>query len=145
MEAQFLRIRGRERIYPVSRLNPDKQEVLVETELGELPFPMASVEFISLEELKTSVTPSDSDTDPSIPEVDLHGMVVEDALDELDRAIENAVAAGKSKLLVIHGKGAGTLRQAAWEFLRKDPRVGKFSLDHTKYDATGATLVELSD
>lgn len=141
MEAQFLRIRGRERIYPVTRLNPEKQEVLVETELGELPFPMTSVEFITLDELKESV--SRSDPHPAIPEVDLHGMGVDDALDELDRAIENALAAGSGKLLVIHGKGSGTLRLAVWDSLRKDVRVGRFALDHTTYDGTGATRVEL--
>ena len=141
MEAQFLRIRGRERIYPVSRLNPETQEVVVETELGELPFPVTSVEFITLEELKESV--SRSDPHPATPKLDLHGLHVEEALDELDRAIENAIAAGSGKLLVIHGKGAGVLRQAVWEHLRQDIRVGKFSLDHTSFDGTGATLVQL--
>lgn len=143
MDAQFLRIRGRERIYPVSRVNSEKQEVLVETELGELPFPLTSVEFVSLEDLKTSVSRSDQDQPSATPEIDLHGLNVEDALDELDRAIENAAAAGSAKILVIHGKGAGTLRLAVWDYLRKDVRVGRFALDHTKYDGTGATRVEL--
>lgn len=143
MDAQFLRIRGRERIYPVARLNTEKQEVLVETELGELPFPLASVEFISLEDLKTGMSRSNDNPNPALPQVDLHGMHVEDALDEVDRAIENAVAAGSRRLLVIHGKGSGTLRQAVWEYLRSDSRVGRFALDHTAYDGTGATRVEL--
>ena len=141
MEAQFLRIRGRVRIYPVSRYNPEKQEVVVETELGELPFPVSSVEFISMEDLKRPM-PS-SDQTPAVAQVDLHGMTVEDGLDELDRAIENALAAGSPRLRVIHGKGTGTLRQAVWEHLRQDTRVDRFALDHTTYDGTGVTLVEL--
>ncbi len=141
MEAQFLRIRGRERIYPVSRLSPDTAEVIVETELGELPFPITSVEFISLEDLKTTVAryPGDS----AVPEIDMHGMRVEEALDALDRAIENAIAAGSSKLRVIHGKGTGAIREAVWESLRHDERIGRFALDHTVYDGTGSTLVDI--
>lgn len=141
MEARFLRIRGRERIYPVSRLNPESNEVIVETELGDIPLPMASVDFISLEELRTPMFRPDENS--ASAQVDLHGMNVEDALDELDRAIENALAAGREKLLVIHGKGTGTLRQAVWEHLRQDTRVGRFALDYTTLDGTGATRVEL--
>ncbi len=142
MEAQFLRIRGRERIYPVSRMNPTANEVVVDTEIGEVPIPLASVEFIHLEELKPPV--ASSDRNPVFPEIDLHGLTVEVALDELDRAIENALAAGSRHLLVIHGKGTGTLREAVWEKLRHDSRVDRFALDHTRIDGTGATRVNLA-
>lgn len=141
MEAQFLRIRGRHRIYPVSRMNPEKQEVIVETELGELPFPVSSVEFISMEELKPVAKTSD-DSEHAVAQVDLHGLRVEEALTELERAIENALAAGSPKLRVIHGKGTGALRLAVWEHLRHDQRVDRFSLDYMSFDSTGATLVE---
>ena len=141
MEAQFLRIRGRERIYPVSRLNQETQEVVIETEVGEMPFPLTSVEFISLEDLK--VTAARKSEYRSYPTVDLHGRTVAEGLDELDRAIENALAAGANKLLVIHGKGTGVLRQAVWDYLRQDARVGRFGLDHMSYDGTGATIAEL--
>ncbi len=141
MEAQFLRIRGRNRIYPVARLNPDMSEVVVETEIGNVPFPITSVEFISMEELKPVADRSESN--PVFPEVDLHGMRVEEALDELDRAVENAAAAGSRHLVVIHGKGTGALRSAVWDRLRDDARVGRFALDHTRLDGTGATRVEL--
>lgn len=140
MEAQFLRIRGRERIYPVSRLNPASSEVIVDTEIGEVPFPMASVEFINLEEMRPSMAASGPN--PVFPEVDLHGLFVEDALDELDRAIENALAAGSRRLVVIHGKGTGALREAVWEHLRADKRVHRFALDHTRVDGTGVTRVD---
>ncbi|OGH59286.1 MAG: hypothetical protein A3G34_03105 [Candidatus Lindowbacteria bacterium RIFCSPLOWO2_12_FULL_62_27] len=141
MEAQFLKIRGRERIYPVARIHSDTQEVVVETEIGELPFPIASVEFVSLEDLRPRVPQSFEDRPTS--EVDLHGLTVEEGLSVLDRAVENAVAAGSSHLLVIHGKGSGTLRLAVWDYLRKDPRIGRFALDHTSLDPTGATRVDL--
>ncbi|MBI4179598.1 Smr/MutS family protein [bacterium] len=141
MEARFLRIRGRERIYPVSRINADINEVVVETELGDLPLPMTSVDFIALDELRTPMFQPDESA--ASPQVDLHGLNVEDALSELERAIENALAAGRNKLLVIHGKGSGVLRQAVWEWLRHDPRVSRFALDYATLDGTGATRVQL--
>lgn len=141
MDAQFLRIRGRERVYPVSRFDPEREEVIVETEIGDLSFPIPSVEFISMEEMKTPVeAPSD---ETAFPEVDLHGLHVEDAMEEVDRLIDNAQVAGHRQVRIIHGKGTGVLRQAVWEHLRADRRVGRFALDHTCYDGTGATLVEV--
>lgn len=76
-------------------------------------------------------------------ELDLHGMTVDEGIRELERAIDNAWASGENRLKIIHGKGTGRLRAAVWNYLRTEKRVGRFELDSTVIDGTGATRVIL--
>ena len=51
-------------------------------------------------------------------EVSLRGMMVEDALDALERYLEKAYLAGLPFVRIVHGKGTGKLRAAVREALR---------------------------
>lgn len=73
-------------------------------------------------------------------EIDLHGLTVDHGVRELERAIDDALAAGERKIKIIHGKGTGRLREAVWAHLRKEPRVERFELDSTVRDGSGATV-----
>ncbi|WP_243094521.1 endonuclease MutS2 [Thermus thalpophilus] len=62
-----------------------------------------------------------------VKEVDLRGLTVEEALLEVDQALEEARALGLTTLRLLHGKGTGALRQAIREALRRDKRVESFA------------------
>lgn len=47
MDAGFVRIKGRDRIYPVSRVNHNSQEVVLDTDWGDVTLPFGGVEFLS--------------------------------------------------------------------------------------------------
>lgn len=55
--------------------------------------------------------------------IDLHGMYREHARKRLELFIGRCVALGKKRILVIHGKGSGALREEVWQCLRHDNRV----------------------
>ncbi len=57
------------------------------------------------------------------PELDLRGMLVEEALETLDKYIDDAVLAGLKNVRIIHGKGTGALRAAVKEHLLTHPLV----------------------
>ena len=61
--------------------------------------------------------------------VDLHGLSVEEAIarviDEIDRALRD----GADRVEVVHGKGAGRIRNALHHQLASLPVVAAFSLD----------------
>lgn len=79
------------------------------------------------------------------PEVDLRGLSAADALDALDRYLDQAVLGGLGEVRVIHGKGTGVLRRAVAEFLTSDGRVAGFRLGAVGEGGDGVTVVRLRE
>jgi DNA mismatch repair protein MutS2 len=84
-----------------------------------------SLKAAELKPLQEEATPKALPLRPrrEVKEVDLRGLTVEEALLEVDSALEEARALGLPTLRLLHGKGTGALRQAIREFLRRDKRV----------------------
>ena len=76
-------------------------------------------------------------------EVDLRGMLLEEALLEADKFLDEASMAGLNAVSIIHGKGTGTLRQGIGQMLRKHPQVKSFRLGKYGEGENGVTIVEL--
>jgi DNA mismatch repair protein MutS2 len=82
--------------------------------------------------------------DPGIPpELDLRGMRLEEAWNLLDKLLDRAVPVGLSELTVVHGMGAGKLRERLLEKLDADPRVATFHPGGERRNNFGATVVHL--
>lgn len=77
------------------------------------------------------------------PEVSLRGLSAEDALDVLDRYLDEARLAGWQEVRIVHGKGEGILRRAVNEFLTRDRRVHEKRLGHWNEGGDGVTLAKL--
>jgi dsDNA-specific endonuclease/ATPase MutS2 len=73
-------------------------------------------------------------------DVDLHGLVVAEALERVMSAVDAAILAGHGRLRVIHGRSGGRLRGALHRRLHDLPSVRAFRLDPAN---AGATIVEL--
>ena len=61
-------------------------------------------------------------------ELDIRGMLVDDAILVVDRYIDNAVLSGLTEINIIHGKGTGALRAGIQDYLRTNKRVKSFRL-----------------
>lgn len=77
-------------------------------------------------------------------ELDLRGMMAEDALDKLDDYLDKAYLSGMPFVRIIHGKGTGKLRQAVREALRANPHVATFEIGHEKEGGDGVTVAKMS-
>ena len=77
------------------------------------------------------------------PQIDVRGMTVLEAEDMLGKFIDDAVFTGLSKILLIHGKGTGALRQGLQKYLKQHRYVLSFSFADISEGGTGATVVEL--
>lgn len=76
-------------------------------------------------------------------EVDLRGLMSLEAMDKLDKYLDDAYLAGVSPVTIIHGKGTGALRKAVHEYLRSNPRVKSYRLGQYGEGEAGVTIVEL--
>ena len=76
-------------------------------------------------------------------EIDLRGMMTDEAEAEVERFLDNAVMAKLNVVTIIHGKGTGALRKAVQQLLRRHPKVKSFRLGRYGEGEDGVTVVEL--
>ncbi len=76
-------------------------------------------------------------------DLDLRGLNVEEALDKVDKYVDDAVIAGLHEVTLIHGKGTGVLRKAIHDHLRGHSHVVAYRLGKYGEGETGVTVVEL--
>ena len=77
------------------------------------------------------------------PELDVRGMIGDDACFMVDRFIDDAIIAAIWSVTVIHGKGTGALRSAIWNFLKKDKRVESYRAGQYGEGDFGVTVIEI--
>jgi DNA mismatch repair protein MutS2 len=89
---------------------------------------------------------ADLDETAAVPaEINLIGVRVEPALEQLDGYLDRALLAARREVRVIHGHGTGRLRQAVREHLRSHPAVGDLRGGEANEGGNGATVVTLRD
>ena len=76
-------------------------------------------------------------------ELDLRGQISDDALDMLDRYLEQAFSAGLPFVRIIHGKGTGKLRQVVRDALRVHSHVTSFEEGGPKEGGEGVTVAKI--
>ncbi|MCG3658473.1 endonuclease MutS2 [Aliarcobacter butzleri] len=75
--------------------------------------------------------------------LDLHGQRADEAIENLDKFLSDALLAGFEEVLVYHGIGTGKLAFAVKEFLKKHPRVKGFEDAHPSSGGFGAKVIKL--
>ncbi|MHC3377168.1 endonuclease MutS2 [Ligilactobacillus equi] len=73
--------------------------------------------------------------------LDLRGKRYEEAMNEVDRYIDEAIMAGFPSVTIIHGKGTGALRRGITEYLQSNRAVKHFEYAPPNAGGNGATIV----
>ena len=76
-------------------------------------------------------------------EINVIGMTVEEATDRLDKFLDDAALARKTRIRIIHGHGTGALRRGIGEFLARHPLVEKHLFETEEHGGKAITIVEL--
>ena len=79
-----------------------------------------------------------------IDEVHLRHLTVDEAVVKLDDFIHQAYISGLYQVKVVHGKGAGIIRQTVHRELARNPLVQSYRLGQRGEGSTGVTIVQLS-
>jgi DNA mismatch repair protein MutS2 len=76
-------------------------------------------------------------------ELNVIGQTTDEAVDAVDKFLDEASLASLSQVRIIHGHGTGALRRAIGDLLKEHPHVARFVAAPPDQGGTGATLVEL--
>lgn len=76
-------------------------------------------------------------------ELDLRGMMAEDALARLDDYLDRAYLSGMPFVRIIHGKGTGKLRQEVRAALKNHPQVATFEIGLETEGGDGVTVAKM--
>jgi len=78
------------------------------------------------------------------PELDVRGMRVEEALDVVDKFLDDVLLAGLREVQIVHGIGTGALRNSLIPFLNRHPLVQSIRAGGLHEENPGVTIVEVA-
>ena len=76
------------------------------------------------------------------PEIDVRGMIGDDAWFVVDKYLDDAVLASIPSVRIIHGKGTGALRAALWRYFKTDRRIKSYRHGEWGEGDAGVTVIE---
>ncbi len=77
------------------------------------------------------------------PSLDLRGLLALEALEKVDKYLDDATLSSLTHVTIIHGKGTGALRKAVTEHLKTSKHVKSYRLGNYTEGDDGVTIVEL--
>ncbi len=92
----------------------------------------------------SSVTVQSGNMDRTVSlRCDVRGMALDEALEEVEQYLDEAVLAGLHEVTIVHGKGTGVLREGIQKHLKTYPQVKSFRRGKYGEGEEGVTVVEL--
>jgi len=86
-----------------------------------------------------------TEADPApTPEINVIGRRLDDAIEEVEKALDSALFSGAVRFRIVHGHGTGRLREGLRDHLRKHPAVSRLRAADPREGGNGATIVELA-
>lgn len=76
-------------------------------------------------------------------ELNVIGQTTDEAVDAVDKFLDEASLASLAQIRIIHGHGTGALRRAIADMLKDHPHVARFNAAPQDQGGAGATVVEL--
>jgi len=85
----------------------------------------------------------ESDSLPDNLKLDVRGLKTDEAINEVDKALNKATVSGITEIYIIHGKGKGILKSKIREFLQSHPLVKDYRAGSDIEGGEGVTVVTL--
>jgi len=120
----------------------EKLENLERVELSS-PAKSKTEKFASLRESRGTELHLKAVQENGRSELNVIGRTTDEAVDAVDKFLDEASLASLSQVRIIHGHGTGALRRVITELLKGHPHVARFTAAPQEQGGSGATLVEL--
>jgi len=121
-------------------------EDLFEVQVGSLRMRAKAADVETVEREKATKTQSlkiEGVKARGTAELHVRGLHVEEALERVDKFLDEAVLTGHAEVRIVHGIGTGTLKKALTEFLAAHPHVESFREAEREHGGAGVTIVTL--
>lgn len=133
----------------VAQLPDAKGDVLIRTGIMKVKINIKDLSLDTSEDMavyqpkKFANTFSKNKVTTASAELDLRGLLADEAIDRLDKYLDDVYLAGVSPVTIIHGKGTGALRAAVHNHLKKHPHVKSYRLGQYGEGESGVTVIEI--
>ena len=77
------------------------------------------------------------------PQIDVRGQLLDDAIMDVDKYLDDAYIAGLHQVTIIHGKGEGILREGLHSMLKSHKHVESYRIGNYNEGGDGATIVNI--
>jgi DNA mismatch repair protein MutS2 len=144
-----LRVRGFNRPVILRRLDGSTAEI----EAGPLRMKVAVDEITAIESepvervssagKRATITATSAFGEGSSEEINVIGMTVEEATERVDKFLDQAALANRTRVRIIHGHGTGALRRGLSEFLKTHPLVASSAFAAEDHGGKAITVVDL--
>ena len=121
----------------------DKKEAMIEIEGMRIRVKTAQLKHTKIVQAKPATNLKVNVEKRAGLKCDLHGMRADEATEELDKFLSDALMSGWDEVIVYHGIGTGKLSYAVKNFLKAHPRVKKFEDAPPHLGGYGAKIVTL--
>ena len=133
----------------VLTLPDDKGEVMVQVGIIKMKIHLSQLTLsdTSVENKKTSYSIRTAGVKSKAqnisPELDVRGEMVEEAIENVDKYLDDVYLSKLPQVTIIHGKGTGALRQAIQQHLKRHPLVKSYRLGKFGEGESGVTIIEM--
>jgi len=125
----------------------DDGQVTVQVGIMKLTVPLAEIRLTKEEkkvlETSTAARVMAGKVKDFTTEIDLRGLLVDEALEQVEKYLDDAFLAGVPQVFLIHGKGTGALRKAISGMLAKHRYVKTYRPGQYGEGGIGVTVVQL--
>ena len=130
-------------------LNPPDRDGNVYVQVGIMKIYVPSDDLRLMEEKQKNKEVKKTKTNVSTKslyikaEIDVRGLTVDEAIDIIDKHIDDALVAKQEQFSIIHGKGTGALRRGIHKYLDTNRNIKSYRLGVFGEGDTGVTVVTL--
>ncbi|HYB53061.1 MAG TPA: Smr/MutS family protein [Thermoanaerobaculia bacterium] len=125
----------------------DEESAWLDVGGKRMQFPRTNLEPVAQRPRTPAVRQAPSPPGPAlggpVREVNVIGRRLDDAIDEVEKALDTAILEGGASLRVVHGHGTGRLRDGLRDHLRGHRAVASIRAADAREGGNGATIVEL--
>jgi DNA mismatch repair protein MutS2 len=123
----------------------DRGQVQVQAGIMKINVPLKNLRLVKSEKQEKGAIRRNIDMSARhVPlELDVRGQLLEEAIENVDKYLDDAYLASRKEISVIHGKGTGALRAGLQEHLRRHPHVESFRLGKFGEGEGGVTVIKL--
>lgn len=119
------------------------EEAVVQMGIIKMKLPIEDLEKTKKKKEKTTKMVTRQNRQTIKTELDLRGYRYEEALNELDQYLDQAVLSNYEQVYIIHGKGTGALQKGVQQHLKKHKSVRQFRGGMPNEGGFGVTVAEL--